>query len=593
MISLKYLYLSLLSAGAIAAPQAGHCRCRPHDACWPSHQQWSALNDTIEGNLVAVRPLASVCHAADYNAQACNTTTELWTNSFWRSSQPGAGQWQNWEAWPEHHESCYIESPRNSRCGQGRISLYSAKVRTASHVQKAVQFASAHNLRLAIKNTGHCFLGRSLAPESLQILTHEMKDIQVVDDFVPKGAPKGKGAGPAVTIAAGVQLSELYNAVAARNRTVIAGSSHTVGAAGGYIQGGGHSPFGAWKGLASDNALEFEVVTANGTLVTANSYQNPDLFWALRGGGGGSFGVVTRVTIRTHPEAPVIAYNINITTSGDDPRFWKAFSEFHAALPSLNDAGGSGYYFGSPNLPLGPNTSVSSLTSLLFFPEKTDQNEIAKLYEPLKSKLQQVGGVKVDDAAIPFPSVNSTIFTVLLQEGGTDTTGSISSLLVSRLYSKDLMLSDNGPGRLATAWKSLRWDPYSSFIGHVVAGPAVAASKNIDSAVNPAWRKTVSHLLLSRDWQWNATLGQQHSVIKNATEVEIPILRSVEGASHMGAYLNEASGYEPDFQASFWGPNYPRLYRVKQKWDPKGLFIARKGVGSEDWDDGGLCKIKS
>ena len=92
-----------------------------------------------------------------------------------------------------------------------------------------------------------------------------MKDTKLVDDFVPKGAAaaKGSGEGHAVTIAAGVRLAELYAAVARHNRTVIGGSSHTVGAAGGYISGGGHSPFSTWKGLASDNALEFEVVTAN------------------------------------------------------------------------------------------------------------------------------------------------------------------------------------------------------------------------------------------------------------------------------------------------------------------------------------------
>lgn len=84
-----------------------------------------------------------------------------------------------------------------------------------------------------------------------------------MDDFVPNGAPENKSEGPAVHLAAGVQLPELYAAVARQNRTVVVGSSHSVGAAGGYIQGGGHSPFGAWKGLASDNALEFELVVAN------------------------------------------------------------------------------------------------------------------------------------------------------------------------------------------------------------------------------------------------------------------------------------------------------------------------------------------
>ncbi|KAJ5178754.1 hypothetical protein N7492_001964 [Penicillium capsulatum] len=132
-----------------------------------------------------------------------------------------------------------------------------------AHIQSVVRFASSHNLRLVIKNTGHYFLGRSTAPEPLQIMSHDMKDIHLVEDFQPKGAPKDKPEAPAVTIGAGIQLPEMYAVVARDNRTVIGGSAHTVGAAGGYVQGGGHSPFGAWKELGLDQALEFEVVTAN------------------------------------------------------------------------------------------------------------------------------------------------------------------------------------------------------------------------------------------------------------------------------------------------------------------------------------------
>ncbi|KAJ5167687.1 uncharacterized protein N7482_003281 [Penicillium canariense] len=367
--------------------------------------------------------------------------------------------------------------------------------------------------------------------------------------------------------------------------------THTVGAAGGYIQGGGHSPFGHWKGLASDNALEFEIVTANGALVTANSYQNTDLFWALRGGGGGTFGVVTSVTLRTFEEVPVVVYNFNMTTAGGDPRFWDAFAQWHAALPSINDAGGSGYYFALPNVPLGATTSTSTIISLLMFPEKTDVGQIDQLYQPLAAKLQQIGGVQTANASIPFPTMNSTIFTMLIADPQSDSTGSIA-MLASRLYSKDLLTSKDGPERLAKAFQSIKWSPYSGITGHVVAGGAVAANGDkVDSAVNPAWRKTISHLLFSRRWATNTTLAEQKTIIKNMTEVEIPILRSVEGDDRMGAYLNEANGYEPGFQTSFWGDNYPRLYRIKQKWDPKGLFIARKGVGSEDWDDAGLCHI--
>lgn len=285
----------------------------------------------------------------------------------------------------------------------------------------------------------------------------------------------------------------------------------------------------------------------------------------------------------------MVIYNLNVTTTNQS-RFWDAFTEFHAALPSINDAGGSGYYFATPVVPAGAK-NVSSLTAFFAFPGKTKTAEIDKLYDPLQTRLRGMPGIQTQNMSIPFPTMNSTIFTILLAGGKADATGDVS-ILASRLYSKDLLTSKDGPHRLTSAWRSIRMDPYSAITGHVVAGGAVAANgARVDSAVHPAWRKTVTHMLISRGWNANATLAQQSAIIQNTTEVEIPILRSVEGPHTMGAYVNEAHGYEPGFQASFWGANYPRLYRLKQKWDPRGLFIARKGVGSEDWDDAGLCLV--
>lgn len=324
--------------------------------------------------------------------------------------------------------------------------------------------------------------------------------------------------------------------------------------------------------------------------MTANSYQNTDLFYALRGGGGGTFGVVVRVTIRTFPNVPVIFYNLNVTSTAANPHFWDAWTAWHAALPSLNDAGGSGYYFTNPNLPLNANTSVSSLISLLIFPEQTNVTAVEQHYLPLLSKLRKIPEIQVSNIGFPVPNISST-FELLLAGPQYDSTGS-TAMLASRLYSKDLLTSQDGPARLTEAWKSLGLAPGSTIVGHVVAGGAVVANGDkIDSAVNPAWRKTVTHLLFSGGWKATATLAEQQAIIKNMTEVQIPILRSVEGEDKMGAYLNEANGYEPGFQQSFWGSHYPRLYKIKQKWDPTGLFIARRGVGSEDWDDAGLCRV--
>jgi hypothetical protein len=308
----------------------------------------------------------------------------------------------------------------------------------------------------------------------------------------------------------------------------------------------------------------------------------------LRGGGGGTFGVVINVTVRTFPEARVVVANFNITTALGDSHFWDAVTEFHGALPDLNDAGGSGNYFGYPIMPINETTEVSGMTGYLLFAEYSNTTAVDELFAPLRSKLQKLPGVKFEYKSVPMPSVYSTLQTKWAGAGG-DSTGSVG-MPISRLYSKDLLASKDGPSRLAKAWSALKYESGDSFRGHVVAGGAVAANgEKIDSAVNPAWRRTITHLVISRGWHANASVEQQHGIIKNATDVEIPLIRSVEGEDKMGAYGNEAHPYEPGFQKSFWGDNYPRLYQIKQKWDPKGLFIARRAVGSEDWDDAGLC----
>lgn len=253
-------FLALPLVGlAFASPDAtSNCRCRPHQSCWPAPQEWSTLNSSVQGNLQALQPVAAPCHKG--NKAACAAVTSQWTNSTWRAAQPGAVQWENWEAWSERNQSCLLETPQKS-CEQGGISLYSVLAKSACHVQEGVRFAKKHNLRLAIRNSGHDFFGRSTAPDSLQIFTFRMKDIRFDDAFKPVGASKSEG--PAVTIGAGVNLMELYAATEKKGKIVVAGTSHTVGAAGGYIQGGGHSVLGPWKGMAADNVLEYSVVTSN------------------------------------------------------------------------------------------------------------------------------------------------------------------------------------------------------------------------------------------------------------------------------------------------------------------------------------------
>ena len=108
---------------------------------------------------------------------------------------------------------------------------------------------------------------------------------------------------------AGQDFDGLYSFCEANNCTVVGGSARTVGPAGGWIAGGGHSALSNTLGMGVDNVLQIKAVLPNGTYVTANRCQNQDIFFALRGGGGSTFGVNMEMTTMAHPQVTLqVAY---------------------------------------------------------------------------------------------------------------------------------------------------------------------------------------------------------------------------------------------------------------------------------------------
>jgi hypothetical protein len=146
-------------------------RCTAHNAsCWPSTSEWSTFNHSIAGRLIDSHPAAAVCHAPLYNERECSIARLNWTNSFWRTAQPGAYSAILWE---EGGQVCNANGTATSTCGQGRgtlfplyiapkpvtycfaVAQYSVAVNEISDIQKAIKFASQKSLYLVIKNTGH------------------------------------------------------------------------------------------------------------------------------------------------------------------------------------------------------------------------------------------------------------------------------------------------------------------------------------------------------------------------------------------------------------------------------------------------------
>jgi len=114
-----------------------------------------------------------------------------------------------------------------------------------------VNFARTHNLRLAIKSSGHDYLGRSTAKNSLLISTHNLRNSSFVDNFVVGG----KSLGSVATLESGIALHEMYSLTKAHGKIVIGGTASTVVPSGGYVQGGGHSALSPTLGLAADNCV--------------------------------------------------------------------------------------------------------------------------------------------------------------------------------------------------------------------------------------------------------------------------------------------------------------------------------------------------
>ena len=117
---------------------------------------------------------------------------------------------------------------------------------------------------------------------SLSIWVHYLKDF----DFLPEYT-QGNYTGLAVRYGAGIEAWELYNFMADNSITLVAPGGSTVGGAGGWLSSGGHSSITSKFGLGADQALTIKVVTADGKILTTDPETNTELFWALRGGGGG------------------------------------------------------------------------------------------------------------------------------------------------------------------------------------------------------------------------------------------------------------------------------------------------------------------
>ncbi|MEV5434877.1 FAD-binding oxidoreductase [Streptomyces sp. NPDC052682] len=237
--------------------------------------------------------LAAVATAACDGSTPSRTATTTASGTSLRSAAAGVAA--NWTALARDLDGPLVR-PGDAQWKAARQlyntrfdSLTPAAVAYVAHpddIRTALAYARAHDIRVAIRNGGHSYAGWSSGNGRLILDVSQLNKV--------------RASGGTAVVGAGAKLIDVYRALAAKGVTIPAGSCPTVGVSG-LTLGGGHGVVSRAYGLTCDSLTQATVVTADGSLLTANAREHKDLFWALRGAGNGNFGVVTELRFRTHP----------------------------------------------------------------------------------------------------------------------------------------------------------------------------------------------------------------------------------------------------------------------------------------------------
>ncbi|KAL5113770.1 hypothetical protein ACEQ8H_008344 [Pleosporales sp. CAS-2024a] len=540
--------------------QSGACRSFPADKDYPEAPVWCAFDGLLGGALIETIPIAASCYQSSgvYDATKCADVSERFTTS------------------PDLHS--------DGTCTLGGYPSYSIHVKNVAQIQLGVNFARNNNLRLVIKNTGHDYIGKSSGAGALNIWTHNLKNIEFLADFA-----SDEYTGPAFKAAAGVQGFEILEAARDNNVTILTGCCETVGWVGGYIAGGGHNPLASMYGMAADQVLAFEAVTADGRFVTASNTVNADLFWALRGGGGSAYAIVTSAIVKAYPKLHVTKSSYSFQAPPDrSTNFWKAFHAYFKRFPQYTDAGTMSYFW------IWNYGTLLDFQMISFFAPNHTLEQFGTLTKPLFDDMKAL-----NISFTPNTTFHDDFYSANTGAWGEDTFGVTNLRQATRLFPKSLWQTEE---KFESFYNMVKNTVMS---GHTVGGYHQAPGNplNVSNAVNPAWRNAQSFLITANLVPDNATPEQ----LKNASDtltfdIMAPWRKVAPNAEGGGVYLNEADIQELHWQAEFYGDFYAKLVDIKSKWDPSHVFYATTAVGSEAWEvrdgdegvqtqNGRLCRL--
>jgi FAD binding domain/Berberine and berberine like len=398
---------------------------------------------------------------------------------------------------------------------------------TTADVQAGVRAAREHGVPVSVRGGGHDFWGRALRPGGLVLDLTGMRDVRVDADR------------RVATVGGGALSSDVVGAAERVGLTAVTGTAGSVGMVG-ITLGGGYGPLTGHLGLAADNLLGAEVVLADGSRVDTDPEHEPDLFWALRGGGG-NFGVVTSARIRLHPVPTVVTGTILYPVS-QSRGVLTALGEILRKSPDelTVDVGLLPGPDAAPAVYVAPTWSGN-------LDEGAAQNgpvhALTRLGTPLLADVGPVArsaGLAATDAMFPFGRMGAI---------RTRTVPGISDAITDVL--------EQG----AHAFTS----PFSAILLHQFHGAATRVPPG-----STAFGRREPHQMAEMISLWEKDGdddGARH--LRWAEQVHA----ALEPFSLPGGYVNFLGPETPDQIARSYGPNTERLLAVKSALDPDSVFV--------------------
>lgn len=583
---LSTLVISAAASSLSRRQTAATYDCTPGQSCWPTSEEWSSFNDTVDGALFKTVPFAAPCYLSNaaYNYDQCQDIITNYTSSQARADVYGSTQEIQYETCGD--SQCLLESlapallPLTETCSLGSLAAYYVDARTSDQVSATLDFIKAHNIRLSIKNTGHDYLGRSVSPNSLALWTHHINTLDFFDTYTPKDCSTAGTISNVGEMGAGVMAYQAYPFFGSHGVDICGGNDATVGLAGGFGQAAGHGAFGPTYGLMVDQAIEFDVVTADGTFRTINECNDPDLFWAMRGGGAGTYAVLLAYRFKTFPQKSIYTYHFQASFS----IIGEAFTD-SAILKSLISA----------HISNSTNWSNSNVTGRFYYasdhvdflvtlPAGSGGDATLKsLTASFRSGITSISGLTIQTDNYTTYATYADYDAFAQPEAQELTPTGLAAVVGSRLIPRSLFESTNQASLanatlqgIQTAFNLGSWVEQQPTLLVVMTTPANNPDSNQQTSANPAWRSALWHAIFLGGWVKGFPTSTQQETIQRVYDAAQPFRDLTPGG---GSYMNEDSILVEDWQESFFGANYDKLLQIKDQYDPTHLFDCFKCVG--------------